>query len=197
MRPESCEGKPDAQIVRLASQNPAFFECLVDRYEAKLGRYVRRLGGFSPETVEDILQEVFLKAYKNLNGYDETYPFNGWIYRIAHNEAISHFRKTSARPESVSLESDEGEDLLSLLPSKIDLAGEYAHNETALKVRELLFRLPEKYRSVLVLHFLEDKGYDEISDILRIPSGTVATNIRRAKQQFKQLAVEHHLSPNP
>jgi RNA polymerase sigma-70 factor (ECF subfamily) len=188
MLPDACEGKTDAQVVRSALQDPAFFECLVNRYEAKLGRYVRRLGGYSTETIEDILQEVFLKAYRNLNGYDETYPFNGWIYRIAHNEAISHFRKTSARPESVSLESDEGKDLLSLLPSCIDLAGEYIQNETALKVRVLLFELPEKYRSALVLHYLEDKSYEEISDILRIPTGTVATQIRRAKERFRILA---------
>jgi RNA polymerase sigma-70 factor, ECF subfamily len=196
MLPASCKDKSDAQIVSLALGDSAYFECLVDRYEAKLGRYIRRIAGLDPETIEDVLQEVFLKVYKSLNDYNEAYSFSSWIYRIAHNEAISHFRKTSARPESVSLESDEGENLLSLLPSKIDLAGEYAQNETALRVRELLFRLPEKYRSVLVLHFLEDKGYDEISDILRLPPGTVATNIRRAKEQFKHLAEEHHLGPN-
>lgn len=189
---DPCEGKSDAQIVRQILLDPAHFECLVSRYEQKLGHYVRRLSGLPPEAIEDILQEVFLKVYKNLNGYDEAYPFNGWIYRIAHNEAISHFRKAGSRPTLIPLEDEEGKNLLNLLPSDTDLAGEYARTETALKIRELLFRLPEKYRSVLVLHFLEDKGYDEIGDILRLPAGTVATHLRRAKAQFKQLAQDHH-----
>ena len=65
--------------------------------------------------------------------------------------------------------------------------------EVGEKVRKLIDKLPERYRAVLILKFLEEKSYEEISDILKIPGGTVATQLNRAKIQFKQLAIDHHL----
>ena len=163
-------------------------------YEKKLSRYIRRITNFDEETVEDLLQEVFLKVYKNLNDYDADFSFNSWIYRIAHNEAIIFFRKQKSRPETVNPQNDEGVDYLNIIPSDIDLRGDYVKKELARKVRKLINKLPEKYRAVLVLKFLEEKNYNEISDILQTPSGTVATLIHRAKIQFKQLAIKHHLN---
>ena len=194
MRPIKCDKKSDLQLVRLTLKNADYFECLMERYEEKLFRYIRRITNFDKETIEDLLQEVFLKVYKNLNDYDPDFSFNSWIYRITHNETISFYRKLDVRPKTVQLENEEGVSFLNILPSDIDLREDYVKKELALKVRELINQLPEKYRTVLVLKFLEKKSYEEIADILQKPSGTVATLINRAKTQFKKLAEKHHLN---
>ena len=82
----------DGEIVRRTLADKEAFVVLIERYEAKLERYLTRLGVGLPEDREDILQNVFIKAYKNLNSFDPTLTFSSWIYRIAHNETMSFFR---------------------------------------------------------------------------------------------------------
>lgn len=82
----------DNELVGLSLREPRYFAVLVDRFEAPLARYIGRLGRFSTEDVEDILQNIFLKLYENLNGFDTDLKFSSWAYRIAHNEAISYYR---------------------------------------------------------------------------------------------------------
>ena len=156
-------------------------------------RYIRRITNVDNETAEDILQEVFIKIYKNLHEYDEAFTFNSWVYRIAHNEAISFYRKQKVRPKTVNLETDEGVDLLNMIPDDIDLRDDYVKKELARQVKKIIANLPDKYKAVLVLRFMEDKSYDEIADILQKPAGTVATLINRAKAEFKKLASKYHL----
>jgi len=130
------------------------------------------------------LQDVFLSAYKNLNDFDQDLKFSSWIYRIAHNKVISHFRKVTARPKTMTYEGDS--QLLNILASEEDIAKSMEKRHDAAEVRDVLDELDEKYREALVLKFLEEKDYKEISDILEKPMGTVATLINRAKKQFKE-----------
>lgn len=179
--------KSDTELGQLSLKDQQFFLYLMQRYEARLLRYIRRISNFDPDDAEDILQEVFIKIYNNLNGYDSNLKFSSWIYRITHNQVISHFRKQKARPQKVIWDLDQ--EFLNNLASEFDL------NEfTDLKINQdlilkILENLDFKYKEILELRFLEDKSYSEISDILKKPSGTVATLINRAKKQFqKELA---------
>jgi RNA polymerase sigma-70 factor (ECF subfamily) len=173
----------DEDLVSKTLEDENFYAFLIERYEEKLTRYVLRISGGSKEDVEDTLQDVFISAYKNLNNFDQDLKFSSWIYRIAHNKVISHFRKITARPKTVTYEGDG--QLLNILASSEDLAKELERKYTGEEVRSILSTLDEKYREVLVLKFLEEKDYTEISDILEKPMGTVATLISRAKKQFK------------
>lgn len=193
MHKPNCEKKSDRQLVKQTLKNADYFECLMMRYEGKLLRYIRRITNAGKETAEDILQEVFLKAYKNLHEYDDDFEFSTWIYRIAHNESISFYRKQKTRPKTVIQKEDET-DYLEIIPSEIDLRDDYVKKELATKVHQIINSLSEKYRTVLVLKFLEERSYEEIADIMKIPSGTVATLISRGKEQFKKLAIKHHLN---
>ena len=188
MRPEDCEGKTDEELVALTLKDQNFFACLVERYEPKLMRYIRRISAATQEDAEDLLQDVFLKVYRNLNDFDPSLKFSSWIYRIAHNQVISSWRKSKTRPQVLKFEADE--DFLKFIASDVDLAGDTERKFSGEEVREFLKRLDEKYREVLVLKFLEEKDYQEISDILEKPLGTVATLINRAKKQFKKIAEE-------
>ncbi|HAS00270.1 MAG: RNA polymerase sigma-70 factor, ECF subfamily [Candidatus Moranbacteria bacterium GW2011_GWC2_37_73] len=180
--------KTDEQLVALTLKDENFYAILIERYEEKLTRYILRISGGSKEDVEDTLQDVFISAYKNLNDFDPDLKFSSWIYRIAHNKVISHFRKITARPKTVTYEGDG--QLLNILASDLDIARDLERKYTGEEVRSILEELDEKYREVLVLKFLEEKDYKEISDILEKPMGTVATLINRAKKQFKEKSLK-------
>jgi RNA polymerase sigma-70 factor (ECF subfamily) len=176
--------KTDEELVAMTLESEAFYALLVERYEEKLSRYILRISGGSREDIEDTLQEVFISAYKNLNDFDQDLKFSSWIYRIAHNKVISNFRKITARPKTVTYEGDN--QLLNILASDEDLVHDLEKKYTAEEVKNILDQMEERYREVLVLKFLEEKDYKEISDILKKPMGTVATLINRAKKQFKE-----------
>ena len=175
----------DGELVRLSLENTDFYEQIVERYEAPLLRYLLRISNISREEAEDLLQEVFIKAYQNLRDFDQDLKFSSWIYRIAHNEAISAWRKRSSRGEQVDLEKAEA---AQLLRSTLDIPAQADDQFLAQSVQTILADLPTKYREVLILRFLENKDYSEISDIIRRPMGSVATLISRAKKQFERSA---------
>lgn len=97
---------PDEEMIQMALRDKAFFGHIVMRYEQRLSRYIMRLGVRTKEDREDVLQDIFIKIYKNLNGFDTSLSFSSWVYRIAHNEAISAYRKKNVRPEGHLI--DEG-----------------------------------------------------------------------------------------
>ncbi|NCN25236.1 hypothetical protein COT94_04065 [Candidatus Falkowbacteria bacterium CG10_big_fil_rev_8_21_14_0_10_37_14] len=172
----------DAELVELVLDNSDYFICLMERYEAKLRRYILRLGRFSAEDGDDLLQEVFIKAYKNLRGFNIEMSFSAWIYRIAHNHVISQFRHNSARPLTVELDTNDN----SLLATGLQLDGRIDQVLLAESIKRALEKLRPAYREILTLKFLEDRSYDELADILQKPPGTIATLIHKAKKEFKQ-----------
>lgn len=178
-----CLQKTDEELVRLALENQACFAYIVERYQKKLLSYILRISGFSREDAEDVLQEVFIKIYVNLNSFDDNLKFSSWIYRITHNEVINNYRKKKARPQSVM---DLDDEFLNNLAS--DMRTDKLADGKFLKenVKRAMEQLDAKYREVLILRFWEDKDYKEISDILKKPMGTVATLISRAKNCFEE-----------
>lgn len=163
----------------------------MQRYERRLLAYIKRIVNIALADAEDILQEVFIKVYQNLNGFDRKLKFSSWIYRITHNQAISHYRRQKSRPKTLS--SEDSEKMFEILVSDLDIEEEVQQKMKAEKIHQLLKKLDKKYRDVLVLKFLEDKDYREISDILQKPMGTIATLINRAKKKFKKLLIKHNI----
>ena len=178
-----CINKTDEQIVVLTLKNQDYHLCLMKRYEAKLLNYILKISNISREDAEDILQEVFVKAYQNLNDYDLNFKFSNWIYSIAHNTTISVFRKKKVRPQTISWED---KDLDNILRSTLDVEDASLKKLTYKHILKIINQLPLKYKDVLILKFEEGKDYREISDILHKPMGTIATLINRAKKSLKQ-----------
>jgi len=179
----------DEYLAVNALQDMECFEALIERYEKKLLYYVLRISHFSAEEAEEILQEVFIKVWKNLNDFDDTLKFSTWIYRIVHNQTISSWRKAKSRGDTERAQLEPG--LFDQIADEFDFITGLEAKFTAQKVKEVLEQLPEKYKAVLILRFIEDKSYEEISDILQKPPGTVATLLNRAKQKFKSLYLAH------
>ena len=186
--------KTDAELVALTLKDQEVFLHLVNRYENRLFRYIRRFTGVSIECAEDILQEVFIKIYRNLNDFDPDLSFSSWVYRITHNEAINHLKKANNQI-TVPLETDDKDslDLINILESETNIPKELDKKELQKKVQKVVSMLSPDFRDVLILRYLEEKDYKEISDILKKPMGTVATLINRAKAQFKQIAEKNNL----
>ena len=173
----------DGLLVAAALRDRHAYAALVRRYESVLGRYVRRLLGRHGQSTEDVLQDIFIKAYVNLNDYDRSRPFAPWIYRIAHNEAVSFLRKQRA-----ALQTINGEDALLILERVTggdNPEDNLQNSRTQGDVRKALSQLDQRYRDVIVLRYLEEKSYDEIADILELPPGTVATFIHRGLKQLR------------
>jgi len=187
MRNESltdlCFSKTDEELVAMALSNQDCFVRIVERYEKKLLSYIIRISGFSKEDAEDVLQEVFIKTYINLNSFDGNLKFSSWIYRITHNEVINNYRKKKARPQCVM---DLDDEFLNNLASDFRTDGRADAQYLKENVSGVMEKLEPKYREVLILRFWEDKDYNEISDILKKPMGTVATLISRAKANFQK-----------
>jgi RNA polymerase sigma-70 factor (ECF subfamily) len=142
----------------------------VEKYEEKLLKYIMRITNIDLEEAENLLQEVFIKVYKNINEFNEGLTFSSWIYRIAHNITIDYYRKNKDKKE-VSLQTDDEDyvNLIELLESDINIEEEYKKKELLIKIMNTINQLDTKYKEILILKFLEEKNYSEISDILKIP----------------------------
>jgi RNA polymerase sigma-70 factor (ECF subfamily) len=178
-----CEQKTDSQLVMLSLKNQDYYYCLMKRYEQPLMNYIRKLSGLNQADVEDTLQEVFILAYQNLNDYNDDFKFTSWIYRIAHNHTISLFRKRNKSKQDVSWDE---KDLEQLIQSDFDLEQNLLQQNDYHNLLQSIDSLPLKYKEVLLLKFIEGKDYQQISDILKKPIGTIGTLINRAKKKLLQ-----------
>lgn len=187
-----CDGLSDLEVIRKSEEQVDYFSCLYLRYEAQLLRYIRHLSHVSDAEAEDILQESFIKIWKNLNEFDQSFKLSSWIYRIVHNETISSLRRKSAYGKDRTLSFEEGRYTgdPAELPAGEEVEGD---PDPEVHIREVLDQLQLPYKEVLVLKFLENMSYTEISDILKIPEGTVATRINRAKKAFAAISARQHI----
>ncbi|MFA7308691.1 MAG: sigma-70 family RNA polymerase sigma factor [Patescibacteria group bacterium] len=180
----------DEELVAKALEDHLYFGHLVRRYESKLLRYICRLISQHSDEAEDVLQEVFIKAYRNLNDFNPSLKFSSWIYRIAHNEAISLYRKRKSRVQEVSIDEVAELDLGYEVNSVIE---ELGVEHDAHMIRSIFSQMDPKYKEVLELRFFDGMDYAEISDIIRRPIGTVSAMINRAKKQFKQISQKNSI----
>lgn len=169
----------DEELAVLALKEESSFILLISRYKRRLFSYLRYLTRLGEDDIEDILQNIFIKIYYNLNDFDGGLKFSSWAYRIAHNEAISHLRKIKP---SVSLSCESFGDI----PDDCDISKELDIVFDNEKISKTVCEMDEKYREIIILKYFQQRDYKEISDILKKPMGTVATLVNRAKKQFKQ-----------
>lgn len=177
------EKRTDEEIVGLVSQDKELFAILIFRYKEKLMRYVRRIGGGTTESVEDVVQNIFIKSYVNINSFRQGQRFSSWLYGIAHNECIDYWRRNK-KHTNISL--DENVELAAVLSSGENIEEDLFKKEEREEICRILDQLPIKFKEVLVLRYLEDKDYQEISDILKKPVSTVGTLIYRAKSHLRK-----------
>lgn len=180
-----CQNYDDQQLVALSLKDSQYFYCLMRRYEEKLGRYLRRFTYLDDDDIADVIEDSFISIYQHLNDFDSELKFSSWIYRIVHNQAINFIKKNK---QSLKIDmTDSGDNFIDWLVDDTNIEKETLIKEQNEHISSLLSQLKTDYQEVLALKFFEDKDYQEISDILQKPMGTVATLISRAKIQFKKI----------
>jgi len=181
---EDFNNKSDEELIKLTFKNQENFLFIIQRYKIKLNSYIMRITNISQDEAEDILQEIFIKVYLNLNDFNFDFKFSSWIYRIARNETISHYRKDKVRPHgnSISIDEEGAKELI----SDFDIEKEIDQDFLRKKIVKILNNLDEKYKEILILKFFEEKSYQEISDIVKKPMGTVASLMNKAKKEFNK-----------
>lgn len=170
----------DEELVILVQKkdDQAFAE-LVKRYETKIFSYAHKFLRNKTD-IEDLVQETFLKTYININSFDKELKFSPWLYRIAHNTFINAIKKQEKQP-FLFFDPD------ALFPHPV--AKEQTDkdiNDKQIKemINKSLLQLTVKYREPLILFYLEELSYQEISDILQVPVSTVGVRIKRAKDKM-------------
>jgi RNA polymerase sigma-70 factor, ECF subfamily len=181
---KQAESLSDEEIAKLVLENQEYFLVIIERYKVKLFTFIRRITNASIEDAEDILQDIFLKIYLNLNDFDGDLKFSSWAYAITRNQVISRHRKLQVRAEGhkADIEEESAEKFI----SNFDIERDIDSGILKERVGKVLDNLNDKYKEVLILKFLEEKNYKEISDIIKCPIGTVGSTMNRAKEIFKK-----------
>ena len=163
------------------------FGLLVERYENKISRYIFR-SSMDTEDTKDLTQEVFLKAYVNIQSFDTSRKFSPWIYRIAHNEFVNAAKK-KWRERMILMDFD----LLFPHPVAKETSDSDAEKKELRRILEnYLGQLSPKYREPLALYYFDDMDYREIAEILEIPTSTVGVRLQRGRNILKTMVSKKH-----
>jgi len=180
----SASSLEDDQLVEEAlSGNEASYKKLVDKYNRALYFHIRKMIK-EKELVEDLLQEVFMKAFHNLSSYSNEYAFSTWIYRIATNHTIDYLRKKKLKTFSIDdpISTKDGQIQVELPDTSFATDREVLRKQRKKIIHQEIDNLPDKYRAVIKLRHMEEKSYQEIAEELDLPLGTVKAHIFRARE---------------
>lgn len=166
-------------ISSIRAGDESAFTVVVERYQARIARYLRRLVG-SVALAEDLTQETFLSAYRSIRKTDSELALGPWLYRIATNHAYMHFRRRK---------------LLQFLPFLDNRPGETAPPADAGLgeqdlVRRALARLPREYSTPLLLHMVEGFRHHEVGAILGISAEAARKRVARGSEMFRRAYAE-------
>lgn len=168
----------DEEVVEIVCRdNQEAYAEIIRRFQKKLLRYTTYILGDSHKA-SDAVQETFISAFINLKSFNQKKKFSSWLYRIAHNQAINQLDKFER--EQAWEDNYEGD-------SGINLEEAVIKKQLIREAHTCLEKMPIIYREPLTLYYLEEKSYEEISDILRLPLGTVGTRINRGKISLKKI----------
>jgi len=161
------------------------FNVLITRYRDKILRYGHKFL-LEPGDIEDVSQEIFLKAYRYIQSFDPERKFSPWMYRIAHNEYINIGKKRKSEP----LDFFDFDSFFPHPQAADNPVRDIHEKETKKMLDTCLDKLPDKYREPLVLYYYEDLDYKDIAEVLHIPVPAVGVRLNRAKKKLKEIA-EH------
>ncbi len=183
--------KTDKELVRLCRRgDERAARELVHRFERPVFSLVYRMVR-DRELAEDLSQEVFVRTFNNLDRYDRSYRFSSWLFKIAYNLTVDHLRRRElptisvhGAPDAMTAERQEAT-LLSLAADEEAPDDRLVAKELAGELEVAIAALREDYRTAILLRHVEGRPYEEISEIMGIPLGTVKTYIFRARRELR------------
>ena len=180
----------DEQLMLLfqGGNKDAYIE-LVNRYKDKLINFIYNYLG-DVESSEDVVQETMIKLYQKKHYYKEIAKFSTWLYTIAKNLANTELRKRKQRKTTL-LSQFSKDDKMYDLPSNDNEVGQEIQTEIVSKIiRDAVDQLSEKFKIVITLRDIQQLSYEDISEIIDVPIGTVKSRINRARLQL-QVELKH------
>ena len=182
----------DINLVKLARNGDRMaFQKLVERYQRKIFGLCYGMVR-NPDDAMDLVQETFVKVFKNLERFEGQSSFYTWTYRIATNVCIDYLRKQK-RQRTVDyddgiLRDEDIEDGADLLPSRLGLnpAKVYGRRELMEKIEEALGALSDNHRQAILLREVEGLSYQEIADVMEVSIGTVMSRLHHARKNMQK-----------
>jgi RNA polymerase sigma factor (sigma-70 family) len=175
----------DRLIAMARAGNPGAFEAIVDRYQGRLQGFCRQMLG-STEDAEDVLQEVFVNAYRAMLADEREINLRPWLYRIARNRCLNHLRKPTA----------DAQESMDLVPAvEASSTAEKVHNRE--EFRQLLAdvgKLPETQRSALLLREMDAMSYEEIAQAMETSVPSVKSLLVRARISLAEASQARQLT---
>jgi len=181
----------DKLVAEALRGNEGSYKKLVDKYNRPIFFHIRKMIR-EQEMVEDLVQEVFIKAFKNLSSYSNEFAFSTWLYRIATNHTIDYLRKKKLHTFSISdpIKTRDGEMEVQLPDNSFATDAPIIKSERKAIVQNAIINLPEKYRKVIQMRHMEELSYDEIAVELDLPLGTVKAHIFRARELLYKALID-------
>ncbi len=193
--PAPSPRKPDSRsedsaiIADALAGHDRAYQRLMDKYHDAIFNFIYRMVR-DREQVEDLTQEAFIKAFASLKSFNEEYAFSTWLYKIATNNCIDYIRKKKLQMFSIDkpIESKDSDFTFELPDDSYEADRELISDQRAVMLNQAIDQLPEKYRLVIRLRHVEERSYEEIARMLKLPIGTVKAHIFRARELlYKQL----------
>jgi len=180
----------DQFVKRAINGDQEAFKLLMNKYQKPLYFHIIKMVK-NHEQIEDIIQESFVKAFSNLDSYNTNYAFSTWLYRITTNHTIDYLRKKKLQTTSIDepVRAKDGEMQFQIVGSA-ETDRKIIRKERKKIVSEAIQNLPDKYREVIEMRHLEEMSYQEISDELDIPLGTVKAHIFRAREMLYKALID-------
>lgn len=182
----------DSQLATLAADGEqSAFLVLYDRYKVGVQLHVSRFISLREE-VEDVVLESFQKAFSQIDSYNPEFKFSTWLYRIARNTAFDHIDRTgraNSNMPSTSID-DETASLRDIASSTGNPEVEVIRSQEYDKIVDAINGLSETYRQVAQMVFIDNFGYQEVSDATGLPLNTVKTRVKRAKENLLRIIDE-------
>ena len=178
---EASQATDNELVKRVCMGETQLFRLLIERHQQHIFNLCyRMLRQF--EDADDATQDTFLKAYRSLKQFRGDARLKTWLCRIARNECLNRLRHEDMASLDQQLTTDYSFQIADLTPSPLELI---ERQEIQSIVHEAINKLPHRYRLVITLFHLNGLSYEEISQVMEIPLGTVKTHIFRARELLK------------
>lgn len=188
MKSDRPDPAADAELIRrcLANEQAAFGQLLA-RYRRQVLALVWRMVS-DREEAQDLAQEAFIRAFRSLHTFDTTRSFPAWLFRITTNLCVDHYRRRKL--DTISLVQTSGPDqeerTLEIRSGDAGPDEAFADREHAERLDQLVRSLPAPYRIVVLLRHQSDMSYEEISEALSLPLGTIKARLHRAHKMLRE-----------
>jgi len=178
--------KDEVLVFKSIKGNSKAFELLLDRHLKSVYNFLFRLVGDLP-TAQDLTQETFFKAWKNLRHFDRKKSFKTWLFTIARNNAYDHLRKKRPTPFAY-FEDNEGNSWINNMADEEMLPDELlVRIEREKNISKLIKKLPKKYQIILLLRYKDDFSLAEIAEILGQPYNTIKSQHQRGLMKLRKI----------